>query len=217
MNGVKNVSIIGGSLIECDTGGDTDENGGALYLKDVKSEVSISGTSFIRNRCYSGGCFIINTAIRFFHCKFSENIATYDGSCIYWDGKLYITILHSYFDMNSAERYGGALYCSNTSYVNGLIELCVFKKNEAKDGTDIYVCKTGTDTLSQHLKASRSSSKGNRVKSGGTISDGATVLPVVQTQIYINGSEGIDDVLCGGEDVYNAVVDSSDGKPCKSV
>jgi predicted outer membrane repeat protein len=209
--------MLGGSFIECDTDGDVDEYGGALYLKDINLEVIISGTSFIRNRCYDGGCYFINTAIKFFHCTFKENIATNHGSCIVWDGKKLVTILHSYFDINSASGNGGAIYCSNTSSTNMKIELCIFHNNKAKLGNDIYLSQTGTISLSDVIKSSRSCSDISRIKSGGSITDESSVLPVVHTQIYVNVSDGVDDVFCGWNRVYNETVDWSDGKPCKTV
>jgi predicted outer membrane repeat protein len=154
-----------------------------------------------------------------FDCNFIDNYGTNSGGGIAWKNNKKLTILHCYFKGNSGNMYGGGIFSvDDSSIINITIELCVFEKNKAgKKGMDIYLSSSSSVVVD--IKMSRSSSYGERIECDSCgVGDGAALLlPDSHGPIYISLEDGLDDILCGLESVFNSTTDANDGKPCHSV
>jgi predicted outer membrane repeat protein len=143
-----------------------------------------------------------------------DNIATHSGGGITWDGAKLI-IVHSLFENNYGEIFGGALFC-NGSFTTSLLDLVVFRVNEAQNGSDIFL-STDQEITSQQIVSSRSTTEYPRIVSpSGELHNSDILLPSGLNPTYVR-SFGNNEIFCGFETAPNPSINLDDGEPCKTV
>ena len=147
--------------------------GGAIYLAENITNVTISNSEFVNNTAnHYGGAIYVSTGcsvVTIENCTFENNSATFEssstvysaaqggtihynvgqGGAIYFDGGCEnVSLINSTFKNNVAPNYGGAIYFNGT-IDNLLINRSTFENNSAKnyDGGAIYIPDGKTATV----------------------------------------------------------------------
>jgi hypothetical protein len=204
-NNIKKLTVLNCTIVECNS----EIFGGAIYISEVRDDVSIEETSFSRNGCKGGTCYFINCDVLLKECVFIYNIIDNGyGGCMIWndDSDHGLTIVRIYFEGNSANR-GGCIYFNESVPSELVVKESVFDKNEAEEangGSDIYIHVEGGEKVSlsvKEIEKCRSSSSGVRVGygGGGEVEMRGKLLPDSHEPTYVNGG-GSDGMFCGSAD-----------------
>ncbi len=209
---LRSPATIGGTF----SGNFASTNGGAVYINNSLSSVTINSVAFSTNSADNyGGAMYLNSSATFSEANFSENYATSNGGGVFIAGGNSITFgTENNFTSNTVSNDGGAVYIDGGSSI-AFSGSNTFTTNIADDsGGAIYINKgsnisfSGTNTF----EANYSPNEGGAV----TISSSGNIPSFTDVEFKNNSADnqgGTIAILNGGATLDGAtsfLVSSSD-------
>jgi predicted outer membrane repeat protein len=123
-------------------------SGGLIY--SANADISITNSTLHRGFSYDfgAGVFAVNTLLDISDSYFYDNFAFYDGGGIYMKDGGQLTVRDSFFDLNSVQDRGGAIFLSPGAAVQGAVSATNFTRNKNVGfGSTMYVGRKNTVQL----------------------------------------------------------------------